>query len=313
MEPGARRRVDLRADEGQAKGDERPRRGVWAAAFGETANPADYVPREASERALRELEAEVRQGRIVALTASPGLGRSLLLRIVSGRLEPAASCVFLPYAALELDELCAWALGLLEHPADDAPSRALLGAARRRSAAGGELMLVIDDAGSMPLETARGLARLVADSGNRLRLLIGVADDAASSRVLAALHPQLAEVRFREPMTLRETRLYLETRLEQSRVPRALRERFGPAEVGWIHRLSGGVPRRVHELAAALLEDAPAGVGRAWHEEHWLGEPIEGDDDWKGDPLDPLDAASEPEPAPEPPEVLCKDDDPEAV
>jgi hypothetical protein len=99
--------------------------------------------------------------------------------------------------------------------------------------------------------------------------------------VLAALHPDLAEVRFSDPMTAAETRLYVETHLEQGGVPADLRARFDEETLGRIHRLSGGVPRRVHDLAGSLLRQSPEGVGRAWKEERWLGAPL-GD----GDPSD---------------------------
>lgn len=317
----------MRTDEGQAT--ERRQAGLGAArrprcvAFGETANPAEYVPREATERALRELEREARRGRATALTSPPGLGRTLLLRILAQRLHPGFCCPFLPYAALGLDELCAWTLGLLDgglldREATDAPQAMLLAEARRRTAEGRPLVLLIDDAGSMPLATARGLSGLVRDSGSRLRLVVGAADDAASSRMLAALHPEIAEVRFTKPMTALETRLYVETRLEQAGVLPARRGAIDAAALGWIHRLSGGVPRRVHELAGSLLEDAPEGVARAWSEEQWLGAPLEDiDSDGELADEDGEEVAAEPQgpgdPRLDPPEPLLDGDDPEIV
>ena len=275
----------MRADQGQAKaasglGTRAPDRGLPA--FGETANPAEYVPREACERALRGLERAVREGQTAALTASPGLGKTLLLRILEDRLRPGFRCVFLPYAALTERELCAWVLGLLDaDPTADDPGEALVARARELAEAGDRLTLLIDDAGSMPIDTARGLAARIQRSGNQLRVVAAASDDAASSRVLAALHPDVAELRLAGPMTGAETAVYIETRLEQARVDEARSARFDSRAVAWIHRLSQGVPRRVHELGTSLLDAPPEGVGTAWAEERWLGAPLgdlEGDD-----------------------------------
>lgn len=277
--------------------------------FGETANPAAYVPREACEQALIELERFVRAGRTAAITAPPGLGKSLLLRLLARRLAPGFRCLFFPYAAVALEELCAWAFGLLDLEKPRDPIAELVREARHRAEDGETLVLLIDDAGSMPPETARDLGGLIRDSGNRLRIVVGAADDAASSRMLAALHPDIAEVRFTAPMTATETRLYVETLLEQGGVAADLCARFDEETLGKIHRLSGGVPRRVHDLAGSLLNESPKGVGRAWKEERWLGAPLD-----EGDALDAEGAAKDSgvegeAQGPEMPDLLLDGDD----
>jgi type II secretory pathway predicted ATPase ExeA len=265
----------LQGDEGQARRRESGEGAAALAAFGETSNPAEYVPREACETALRALEQAVRAGRCAALTAPPGLGKSLLLRLLERRLASGHRCLFLPYGALATSELCAWVLGLLGEAFRDDPCTELLRYARRSAEEGRVLVLLVDDASSMPRGTARELGELVRESGNRLRLVLAASDDATSSRVLAVLHPDVVLVRFRAPMTGAETRLYVEARLEQARTPELLRRRFDDETIGWIHRLSGGVPRRVHDLGRSLLDEPPEGVGSLWREERWLGAPIE--------------------------------------
>jgi type II secretory pathway predicted ATPase ExeA len=277
----------LPSNEGQAQGvsgDGASAAAGPTSAFGETSNPAEYVPREATEEALLALEGAVRSGRCAALTSPPGLGKSLLLRLLDRWLAPDYLCLFLPYGALPVEELCAWALGLLEQPTGDNARRELLRFARLSAAEGRILVLLIDDGSSMPLETARGVGDLVRESGNRIHVVLGASDDATSSRVISALHPEIVEVRLAEPMTAMETRLYVHTRLEQAGVPPELRSRFHEETIGWIHRLSGGVPRRVHDLAASLLDEPPEGVGSKWREERWLGAPI-GSVESDGDPL----------------------------
>ena len=101
-------------------------------------------------------------------------------------------------------------------------------------------------------------------------------------------------MRFIEPMTALETRFYVQTRLEQASVSEDLRGRFNEAALSRIYGLSGGVPRRVHDLARSLLDDAPEGVGSAWREERWLGAPIDNvDESLPRNPADRSDLGGE--------------------
>ena len=82
--------------------------------FGPTANPAAYVPCEATEAALFELVQTVRsERRAAAISGPPGLGKTLLLHLLADCLSPRLRFVYIPYAALPPQELCIWALDLL--------------------------------------------------------------------------------------------------------------------------------------------------------------------------------------------------------
>lgn len=232
--------------------------------FGETANPADYVPRLASEAALFSLRRAIRSGRTAVLTAPPGFGKSLLLRLLARHLEPGLRCLMLPYAALDLRELCAWTLGLLAEDAGDDARSGLLRLARRQAESGSALVLLIDDGGSMPPDTARELGELIRESGNRLRVVVAAADAGIASRLQALFGREVVAVDFSRPMTAWETTAYVRSRLERSRLPQPLRDRFDETSLGRIHRDSGGVPRRVHALARALLEPMPGRRGMDW-------------------------------------------------
>jgi general secretion pathway protein A len=226
--------------------------------FPTTADPAAYVPRPATERVLADLACRVLASPApLALTGPIGLGKTLLLRVLAGRLDGGAQAVYLPYPALPPEGLCAWALRELGEPADAKPEAALLALARRGGAAGRPLVLLLDEGAGLPLASARGLVDLCAESGGALRLLVAASDGVTTGSVLAALGHGAAEVRLRAPMSEAETAAYVARRLELGGAAPAARARFGRRELARLHAASGGVPRRVHELAARLLRGEP--------------------------------------------------------
>lgn len=238
--------------------------------FSTTADPAAYVPRPATERALAELARRVLASpAAVALTGPIGLGKTLLLRVLAARLDGGARAVYLPYPALPPEGLCAWALRDLGEPPDANPEAALLAVARRGFAAGRPLVLLLDEGAGLPLASARGLVDLCAESGGALRLVVAASDGVTTGSVLAALGHGAVEVRLRAPMSAAETTEYVARRLALGGVAPAARARFGRRELARLHAASGGVPRRVHDLAARLLRGDPRwdadeeGVGRA--------------------------------------------------
>jgi len=222
--------------------------------FGLTADPDGYVPRSATEEALATLVATLREGRRpAALLGPPGLGKTLLLHLVGKRLDDRLRSVYLPYAALPLDELCAWALSLLGVSESNDTIGDLLQTASQLHSRGSGLLLLIDDAGAMPLPTARKLGDLIASSSGALRLLAAAAEGPSASRMLAATGANVHLVRLLEPMDEEETRKYVAARLQRARIPASIAARFDADTLRRIHRLSAGIPRRVHSVASSVL------------------------------------------------------------
>lgn len=276
------------------------------AAFSETSDPRAYVARPAVESVLAALEqwAADRTGgaSIASLTAPPGLGKTFLLRLVESRLASGsgrARGLYLPYAGLALPDLSAWVHGLLgQSPPDkrpveglDADQQAIHELMALGSGAGSPLILLIDDADSMPLETARHLHALP-DRGSPLRLALALNDGARAMRLRAVLDERAPlELLFQEPMSEAETRDYLRSRMSWAGVSEAAIARLESQAASRIHALSGGLPRHIHRLATSLLESdpdptrsrgrqsgAPEAVG-PWQDAEWLGQPFdEGDD-----------------------------------
>jgi hypothetical protein len=109
----------------------------------------------------------------------------------------------------------------------------------------------------MPLPTARKLGDLVAASTGALRLLAAAAEGPSASRMLAATGANVHVVRLLDPMSEEETREYVAARLARARIPASIAARFDEAALASIHRLSAGIPRRVHSVASALLRGEP--------------------------------------------------------
>ena len=227
--------------------------------FGFTANRATYIPREATELALAKLLDGFRgSNRVAALTGPPGLGKSLLLHLLADRVEEKFHSVFLPYGALTPEDLCAYALDRLGSPRTDDSVGVLKAYARHLKEEGSALLLLIDDAGAMPISTLRWLGDLAQKSDGSLRCVFAVTDDVNSGAVIAALPSEAAIVRLADPMTPEQTANYVEAHLAVGRVSGAVRALFDDATVTRLHELSGGVPRRLHTVAQAVLRRAPA-------------------------------------------------------
>ncbi|MGH0036992.1 MAG: AAA family ATPase [Myxococcota bacterium] len=242
------------------------REGQGGEPFGETTDPAVYVARPASEAALETASRAVAERRIPALVGPPGIGKTLLLHRLADRLAARSRWkpVHLAYASLGADELCSWVLGLLGHTSGPSPRESLLARAKAEAVQGCAVLVTVDEASGLSRETGDCLASLCWQSGGGLAAALAATDDARASRALAGLGPDLEPIRYTAPLSALETRDYVAGRLAQRGASEALRARFDAVAVEWIHRLSGGLPRRIHEVAALLVEAPPDQVTPAW-------------------------------------------------
>jgi type II secretory pathway predicted ATPase ExeA len=222
--------------------------------FAPTADPAAYIPREVTEKALAQLEHGFRHGRRVqVISGPPGVGKTLLVHVLAERLAGDFRTLYLPYASLAFGELCGWILGLLGEPAGHFPDRELLGSARASTALGRPLLLLVDEASSIPPESAEGLAGLVREGDGALRLLLVPIDEARAGRVLAVLARDVAELRISTPLSLEEAEHYVRTRLVRAGTPFELQRRFDAGLVRRLLRASGGNPQRLQQLSGEVL------------------------------------------------------------
>ncbi len=246
-----------------------------------TADPQNYVRTNATEEALEELQRRIRDGGApVVLLGAPGVGKTLLLRVLEERLATGFRVVYLPMAVLSSDELCSWVLDLLGENASQQPEWDLLETSLRLAKTGSPLVVLLDDAGSMPVATARRLSAFLAQAGQAIRLVLALPQSPRSDQMLASFQPAPSRVELRALLTADETARYLRAHLVQSDAPPEVRARFDPISVRYLHLGSGGIPRVLSGLAGELARGNRAALP--------LQETAESDEtlELKGDPFE---------------------------
>jgi type II secretory pathway predicted ATPase ExeA len=223
--------------------------------FGLAATPSAYVPRASSERALQAIDRALRDGRFPAILGPPGLGKTLLLQRTAARVEHRTHPVYVPFCALSLPELCAVVLGFEEVPPTEDPLGTLDDIARQLVDRELGLMLLIDDASMMPLDTAKDLAEWVHSANGAVELVFASTRTQEVRDVLGAFGSRIEEIELSQPMTEAETRDYVERRLAFASAPAALREAFDASTIAELHAASGGIPRSVNVAAQAIVRE----------------------------------------------------------
>ena len=245
-------------------------------AYSETADPAAYVPREATEAVLDMLGDWLRGdgvgSTLFAVVAGPGVGKTFLLRVIESRLqslrgpgldgaEGKPRSLYLPYASLSPVDLCVWAYGLLgrEPGLSDGEERseeAIAAMLDLADSPSNPFYLIIDDADSMPAETVRALAQALPRKGSPLRILLAMNDDAKASRMLAALDTlDPTVIMLRGGMSEKETALFIQARMRWAGLGAREVGAFDARIVSQIFAQSGGVARDVLRAAAQVYDE----------------------------------------------------------
>lgn len=227
-----------------------------------------YLPRPATEAALARLEQRVVVDRAEAtlLVGPPGIGKSMLLRVLVQRLRRTLRSVTIGAGEIDAPTVCAFVLDQLHRDASDDPEQAILLLAADWSAKRSALVIAIDDAERLPLATAGRLGALAMAAGGGLRLVAAAPEPATA--LANALGCDAEPVALRTPMTLRETQAHLQAALAAAHAPPEVRELFHGLDAAQIFNDSRGIPSAVNALAAerlamALADGAVAEPGRA--------------------------------------------------
>lgn len=230
-----------------------------AEAFALTADPSAYVPRLALESALADLTEGVgKTPACTALSGEAGLGKTLLLKVLCERLAGAFECLYVPFPRLAENDLWRWAAAALGLGPGEDDRGAVLARAERLAAAGSGLVLLVDDAGALPSSTRGDLLAALDAPGFSLVLAFN-SDDHAQLRSLPAY---VRRVELGPPMTLAETRAYVQARLRRADPDGAVSARLTSDHLAALHEASSGVPAQLHPLLDAWLRS----LDPAWSE-----------------------------------------------
>ncbi len=257
------------------------------------------MPRPDCDRALAQIAAwlgDPSTPSVGALVGTPGLGKTIVLRVLEERFGRGGEgqggegglALYLPYAGLAIEDLVHWVYGLLGRAAPNIedPEAAVAALLALGASPASPFVLLIDDADSMPEDTLRVLSAHLPAQGASCRLLLALNPDSRAARLMAALHALApAEFSLRERLSIDEVGDYLDARMTWAGVPPVERAQLDEDRVHRLHSLSGGVPRALHTLAAAVLlgtsaipgDESTATLDRKRKREDWMGRPIEDD------------------------------------
>lgn len=221
--------------------------------FSNTADPAAYVPRTATESVLVRLELALRGGApMVVLAGQPGSGKTLLLRVLAERLDGDFNPIYVPYPKLSPEEFCQWALAVLNEVPYPGPLRALRARIARDAVSGfPPILWMVDDAGCMPLETLRLLMAIQAEADGALRV-VWVGSSGFPVAELQRASVEVPEVELEGDMLPAETARYVRARLDHAGADPRSRARLEGA-IERLHELSAGNPGRLHALASEMM------------------------------------------------------------
>jgi hypothetical protein len=225
-------------------------------AFALTSDPAAYVPSAERERALEQMAAALEAGAIPCLEGPTGIGKTLLLQLLAQRISDRFESIYMPYPMLSTPELCQFALGLLERSYSGDPETALLQFASERAARRRPLLLLIDDAASLPPDSARGLAALRAQSRGALQLGFAGIGGRPLLEAMAPFGDTLLRVALDEGISQGGLRDYVVAQLDHANVSARLRAAFDDDVLDELAREASGNPRRLHVAAQTVLRRA---------------------------------------------------------
>ena len=218
---------------------------------------AAYVPRRATVEVLAQLQSAIEHDEPVALLRGPpGIGKTLMLRLLRRRIEGRMSCIALEASGQTCDALCAAALRALGREPDGAPVEELARAALERGRAG--VLLMIDRAEALTPEILAPLIDLAARCP-ALQVVLAAETPAIEHAWLDSPDPRISLIEFDAPMSARETIEYLVARLDLAVAPPEARRALGWRSWLPLIRESQGNPALLHHLVRRRLAGESAG------------------------------------------------------
>ncbi len=217
-------------------------------------DPAHYVPLAEHERALAALRDALACGMTrIALLGPPGFGKSLLLRRLASDAPPLSRVFYVPFATLGSEELGPWLLSWMGGRSAQVSDDDLITWVRVEHRLGRRCVILLDEAQSLPLHTAKRLEEWVSRAQGALQLVLSGIEGEPLREVLEAFGPSLHRVGLRKPLRGEALRVFAGALVERSVGARG----DAPAWI-WeeqeLFEATGGVPRLVKAELRGRLE-----------------------------------------------------------
>jgi type II secretory pathway predicted ATPase ExeA len=233
-------------------------------AFESGGDPEAYVPYAGAERALGALRdwALASQRPAIVLAGDPGMGKTRLLRVLTGRLGDRFHTVYVDDPGADFDGLCRRILDTLGQPPEGPPRATLPRALERLAGEGRVLLLLVDHAEALPARTEMWLFDLARRSGGALRVVLATSQARMAAEFAVSFGAETEVVTLDEPLSREESDTFVRAALARAGAGAEARARFDEPVLAVIHARSAGVPGRLaQEVAALLRETAPREAG----------------------------------------------------
>jgi AAA domain-containing protein len=225
--------------------------------FRDCADPGNAIPSAACDRALMALEqAIVALHNPIVLLGPVGAGKTLLLRRIVERPPLSIRTVFLPWLNVPADDVIPWirAFAGSEGAQDD-----FVAAARTFRARGLRTLLLVDEAQSIPRDSAERLAELVSAVGPAVQVILAGMDGRSLRAAVAAFQGDAEYVELASEVTPQEVATWVHNTLHVEQLSLL-------NDLDWVELVqrAKGVPRLVRwELERRLATgDLAAALGR---------------------------------------------------
>jgi len=231
--------------------------------FRDCADPGSAIPSSACDRALAALEQAIVARRSPIVLLGPiGAGKTLLLRRIVDQHPPSIRTIFLPWLNVSAEEVIPW---IRAFEGSGAPGADFVAVARAFQAQGVRTLLLVDEAQSMPRETAMRLAELASAAGSAVQVLLAGIEGDSLQAAIEAFHGDAEHVQLEGEVTPPEVATWAHNTLNADELSR-LRE-LDWAEL--VHK-GQGIPRLVRwELERRLaMRDRAAVLGEGTPEVH---------------------------------------------
>ncbi|WP_457574870.1 ExeA family protein [Desulfolithobacter sp.] len=233
--------------------------------FQEPPDPDVFFPGAGRDAILDSLETDIESGRpLIKLVGSEGSGKTLILKILTTRLDDNIDVVYLDNPVGSFDDLMrviCYDLGM--PPAED-PGRSLIREFRvqveRRLKAGQRVVVIIDEAEKLFLATLERLLKVLCETEESGVLTILLAGRPGLDVNLEQLTVFCSGIDinagyFLEPLSREETGQYLKFRLRAAGLPdEAHQDIFTDGAVDKIFSAANGNPRLTNILAEEALQ-----------------------------------------------------------